>query len=185
MWFVTPFWHYNSQFAAQKLFSLTCFIGSHTFVHSGHHLISSHNLFCWLCVNIAVFSLNFSSAVKGPFIAARAKKYAPEVHFPGGRGVVECGTWPHPCWKFRSQVLWNVIPSFWDLFYANQLLCPLQNNLTIIDTNNFTLFSMLSFQNAWAIKRKAVYTLVLFHISIHFLVECEYQIGSQLGYFLT
>ena len=54
----------------------------------------------------------------------------------------------------------------------------------MIDTNNFTLSSVFSFQNAWAIKRKAVYSLVLFHISIHFLVECENQIGSQLAYFL-
>ena len=45
----------------------------------------------------SVFFLNFSSACKGPFIAGKAKKYAPEVHFPWGRGVVECGTWPLPC----------------------------------------------------------------------------------------
>ena len=37
-----------------------------------------------------VFSLlNFSSADKGPFMASKAKKYAPEVHFPRERGVVE------------------------------------------------------------------------------------------------
>ena len=55
----------------------------------------------------SVFSLNFSSACKGPLIAGKTKKYAPEVHFPGGRGVVECGTWPRPCWEinFRSLVL--------------------------------------------------------------------------------
>ena len=35
---------------------------------------------------------------------------------------------------------------------------------------------MFSFQNVWPIKRKAVHTLVLFHILIHFLV----RIGSQL-----
>ena len=34
---------------------------------------------------------------------------------------------------------------------------------------------MLSFQNAWPIKRKAVYTLVHFHIFIHYLD----QIGSH------
>ena len=39
---------------------------------------------------------------------------------------------------------------------------------------------MFSFQNAWPIKRKAVYTLVHFHIFIHYLD----QIGSQLAYFL-
>ena len=39
---------------------------------------------------------------------------------------------------------------------------------------------MFSLQNAWPIKRKAVYTLVLFHT--YFL--CENRIGSQLTYFL-
>ena len=34
----------------------------------------------------------------------------------------------------------------------------------MFDSNNFTLSSLLSFQNVWPIKRKAVYTLVLFHI---------------------
>ena len=48
------------------------------------------------CIASVLF-LNFSSACKGPFIAGKAKKYAPEVHFPWGRGVVECGTWPLPC----------------------------------------------------------------------------------------
>ena len=43
---------------------------------------------------------------------------------------------------------------------------------------NFFLSSMFSFQNVWPIKRKAMYTLVLFFI--HFLD----QIRSQLAYFL-
>ena len=38
-----------------------------------------------------------------------------------------------------------------------------------------TQISMFSFQNEWPIKTKAVYTLVLFHIFIHFLVK----IGSD------
>ena len=49
-----------------------------------------------------VFFLNFSSACKGPFIAGKAKKYAPEVHFPWGRGAVECGTWPLPCGEIQE-----------------------------------------------------------------------------------
>ena len=32
------------------------------------------------------FSLNFSSAGKGPSIAGKAKKNVSEAHFPGGRG---------------------------------------------------------------------------------------------------
>ena len=54
----------------------------------------------------------------------------------------------------------------------------------MIDSNNVTPSSMFSFQNAWPIKRKAVYTLVLFHILSHFPVACENRIGSQLVYFL-
>ena len=43
----------------------------------------------------------------------------------------------------------------------------------MFDSNNFTLSSMFSFQNAWPIKRKAVYTLSLvhFHMFIHFPVR--------------
>ena len=37
----------------------------------------------WLSLEDAVFSLNFSSAGKGPFMAGKAKN-APEAHFPGG-----------------------------------------------------------------------------------------------------
>ena len=39
----------------------------------------------------------------------------------------------------------------------------------MFDCNNFILSSMFFFQNVWPIKRKAVYTLVLFQIFIHFL----------------
>ena len=52
----------------------------------------------------------------------------------------------------------------------------------MFDSNNFILSSMHSFQNAWPIKRKAVYTLVLFDIFIYLLV----RIGSDhnsLAYF--
>ena len=47
-----------------------------------------------------------------------------------------------------------------------------RQQLKTFDSNNFTLSSMFSFQNEWPIKTKAaVYTLVLFHILIHFLVK--------------
>ena len=45
------------------------------------------------------------------------------------------------------------------------------------DSNIFFLSSMFSSQIAWPIKRKTVYTLVLFHIFIHFLVACENRIS--------
>ena len=57
---------------------------------------------CSWCALIAVFSLNFSSAGKGPFIAGKPKKYAPEMHFPGGIGVMECRTWLTLIGKFSS-----------------------------------------------------------------------------------
>ena len=43
----------------------------------------------------------------------------------------------------------------------------------MFDSNNFTLSTMFSFQNAWPLKRKVVYTfsLVHFHIFMHFLVR--------------
>ena len=51
-------------------------------------------------VAFTVFSPTFSTAGKRPFIAGKAKKYyAPEVHFPGDKGVVECRKWHRPCWE--------------------------------------------------------------------------------------
>ena len=61
----------------------------------------------------------------------------------------------------------------------NQQLLSLDNNY--LKRLIPVMSSMLSFQNAWPIKREAVYTLVHFHIFIHYLN----QIGSQLAYFLT
>ena len=57
---------------------------------------------CRWCALIAVFSLNSSSAGKKPFIAVKPKKYAPEMHFPGGIGVMECRTWLTLIGKFSS-----------------------------------------------------------------------------------
>ena len=51
----------------------------------------------------------------------------------------------------------------------------------MFDSNNFTVFNvLLSVQNVQPIKKKAVYTLILFHTLIHFLD----QIRPQLAYFL-
>ena len=43
-----------------------------------------------------------------------------------------------------------------------------RQQLKTFNFNNFTLSSTFSLQNAWPRERKAVYTLVLFHIFIHF-----------------
>ena len=50
-----------------------------------------------LYIRYAVFSLNFSSAGKGLFIAGKAKKVPQRSTFlGGGEEVVELGAWPHP-----------------------------------------------------------------------------------------
>ena len=53
---------------------------------------------------VPVFSLNFSSAGKGPFMAGKAKNnYAPEVQFAwGGRDQASEGRGPSLAGKFRS-----------------------------------------------------------------------------------
>jgi len=53
-------------------------------------------------VPYTVFSLNFRSAGKGPFMAAKAQIMHQRHNFLRGRGVVERGTWPAPAGKFRS-----------------------------------------------------------------------------------
>ena len=45
-------------------------------------------------------SPKFISAVKGPFIAGKAKNMGQRHNFlGGGGGVVDCGTWPRPHWE--------------------------------------------------------------------------------------
>ena len=54
-------------------------------------------------MNVAVFSLKFSSAGKGPFMASKAKKICARGDTSlGGRRVVEWRTWPTLAGKFRS-----------------------------------------------------------------------------------
>ena len=50
-------------------------------------------------MTVAVFSLKFSSAGKGPFMASKAKNYVPEVHFPGGKGGSGVEDMAHPRWE--------------------------------------------------------------------------------------
>ena len=72
-----------------------------------------------------------------------------------------------------SRRFWpNLAIGITHLFYANLSLSSLDNNFfKKFNSNNFTLSSMFSFQNLWSRKRKALYTLVLFHIFIRFLVS--------------
>ena len=55
-------------------------------------------------MNVAVFSLKFSSAGKGPFMASKAKKICASGGGTslGGRRVVDWRTWPTLAGKFRS-----------------------------------------------------------------------------------
>ena len=50
-----------------------------------------------------------------------------------------------------------------------QTVVIFRQQFKMFDCNNFILSSMFFFQNVRPIKRKAVYTLVLFQIFIHFL----------------
>ena len=48
----------------------------------------------------SVFSLNFSSAGKGPFMASKAENvHWSEAHFPRRRRTVEWGTWLRSRWE--------------------------------------------------------------------------------------
>ena len=49
---------------------------------------------CYTNGRLPVFSLNFSSARKGPFMAGKA---VPEAHFPWGTGAMEWGKWLRLC----------------------------------------------------------------------------------------
>jgi len=56
-------------------------------------------------------------------------------------------------------------------YFTQSTVVTFRQQLKTFNSNNFTLSSMFSFQNAWPRKRKAVYTFVLFHIFIYFLVR--------------
>ena len=122
----------------------------------------------------------FGSIGKGSIMTGKAENICQKHPFLGGRGGERHS--PALTGKFRSYVLWNVIPSFWDLCYANWLLFSLNNNLKcFISIISLCLECSLFKVHSMAHKnRKAVYTLVLFHTFIHFLD----WIRSQLAYFL-
>ena len=112
-------------------------------------------------------------------MAGKAKKCA--------RGELSLGGGDSGVRDMASTSLWNLGAN--SLKRHSLILRPILRKSAIVifrqqfktfDSNNFTLSSMFSFQNAWPIKRKAAYTLVPFHIFIHYLD----QIGSQLAYFL-
>ena len=127
--------------------------------------------------NSLLFSLNFSSAVNRPFMAGKAKNMCQRCTLLGGGGQWSEGHGPPLLGNFGVKFSETSFPHFRTYFYANQPLLSFRQPFKMFDSNNFTLSSMFSFQNAWPIKRKAVYTfsLVHFHILIHFPV----RIGSD------
>ena len=107
----------------------------------------SVNLFLEELINIkvilflmqAVFSLNFSSAGKGPFMDGKAKN----IYFSkrGGGGAVEWGTWTRPHWEiFYSHILRPILRKSAVVIFRQQV--------KTFDSNNFTMPLMFSFQNA-------------------------------------
>ena len=74
--------------------------------------------------------------------------------------------------------------SHFKTYFTQIAVVTFTQQFRMIDSNNFTLSSMFSFQNAWPIKRKPEYTLLLFHIFSHFLGACENWTGPQLANFL-
>ena len=58
-----------------------------------------------------------------------------------------------------------------------------RQQLKTFDSKNFALSLMFSFQTEWPIKKKAVCTLVLFHVFIHFLVRITSQQAVAGGKF--
>ena len=121
---------------------------------------------------LSVFSLNFSSAGKGPFLASKVK-YTPEGHFPVGEGG--CGVSDMALPSLGSSLKHHSL-------IVRPILCKSSADIfgrqfKTFDSNNSSLSSVFYFQNVWPIKRKARYTFVLSHF-IHF--PCDYQIRSQL-----
>ena len=53
-------------------------------------------------MTVAVFSLTFSSAGKGPFMASKAKKIYMRWHFPGGKGDSGVEDMAHPRWEIQE-----------------------------------------------------------------------------------
>ena len=114
--------------------------------------------------NALVWSLlPSSSESKGPFMAGKAKNMPQKCTFLGGRGKWSEGHGPT---LGGAKFFETSFPHFKTYFiqigcchpYLIKCLIPI-----------ITLSSMFSFQNASPIKRKAVYTLLLFHIFIKIL----------------
>ena len=95
-----------------------------------------------------VFSQNFSSVGKGPSMPQRCTVLGRN----GASGVRDMASpWEKPSSLKRHSLILRPLlrKSAVDIF---------RQQLKTFDPNNFTLYSLFSFQNAWPIKRKAVNT---------------------------
>ena len=102
-----------------------------------------------------MFSLNFSLAGKGPFIAVKAKKICAR----GALSWEEGGSGVHGKFRSYSKFSETSFPHFKTLLILCKSAVVTFTQFKTIDSNDFTLSSMFSFQNAWPInRRKAVYT---------------------------
>ena len=142
-------------------------------LNQAHSTIHNYTEYTCIVMTCTVFSLNFSSASKGPFMASKTKKNVLEAHFPGeGRGSGEG--------DIATISLWNLGTKF------PETSCPhlpksaavnFGKQFKMFDSNNLTLSSMLSFQNAWPL-------CILRYTSIYSFITLQDRIGSQLEYFL-
>ena len=118
-----------------------------------------------------MFSLKFRSAGKGPFMAGKAKNIHQRCTFlvEGRQDMAR------PYLEIQELSSLKCHSFILTPIFHKSAIVIFRQQLKTFDSNNFTLSSMFSFRNEWPIKTKAVYTLVLFHIFIHFLVK----IGSD------
>ena len=74
-----------------------------------------------------MFSLKFRSVEKGPFMADKAKKNKPKLHFPGGG---EAGHGPPLLGNSGAKFSETSFPHFnaYSVFYINRQLLSLDNN---------------------------------------------------------
>ena len=121
---------------------------------------------CYTNGRLPVISLNFSSAGKGPLMAGKTKNMCQRCTFLGGRGQWSEGHGFNLAVKFWS---------FYDLFLRKSAII-FRQQFKMFDSNNFTLSSTLSLHDVWPIKRKAVYILVHFHISIYYLDQIDHYL---------
>ena len=116
-----------------------------TAIRLNKNIVTAHTDYLFL--TWAVFSLNFSSAGKGPFMDGKAKN----IYFSkrGGGGAVEWGTWTRPHWEiFYSHILRPILRKSAVVIFRKQI--------KTFDSNNFTMSP-----KCMSLKRKAAYTVLV------------------------